>query len=170
MIELKSKFDIIAEYYQEHLDELKAFVIKRIGYSEDAEDIVQNIFVRLLSSDKMITITTMPCLVYTIARNLIYDYWRRHHSQDEYIHYFNSGNGINDESQSVYSVTEVRELLERGIAHLSTKKRNIYKMSIYEGLKVSEISQTLGENYKSVENYLGAARKEVREYMNRMLA
>ncbi len=43
-------------------------------------------------------------------------------------------------------------------------------MCIYDGMKVSEISKTLGENYKRVENYLGAARKEVRQYVDKMLA
>jgi len=35
---------------------------------------------------------------------------------------------------------------------------------------VREISERLHMNYKSVENRLGAARKEVRQYMQRMLA
>ena len=32
-------------------------------------------------------------------------------------------------------------------------------------MKVSEISQTLGEDYKRVENQLGHARKVVRQYL-----
>ena len=36
----QSEFDIIADYYTEHFDELKAFVAKRILYADGAEDIV----------------------------------------------------------------------------------------------------------------------------------
>ncbi|HRM91719.1 MAG TPA: RNA polymerase sigma factor [Thomasclavelia ramosa] len=171
MKERETKFDIIAEYYQSHYVELIAFVGKRIDYTDEVEDIVQNIFVRLLLSDKMISEITLPCLVYTVARNLIYDFWRHHRLINEYEHYFKSTTSCgNNDTLSIYSANEINQILEKGIALLSDKKRHIYKMCIYDGMKVSEISKTLGENYKRVENYLGAARKEVRQYVDKMLA
>ncbi len=167
-------FSIVAEYYSRHCEELKAFVVKRIQNVETSEDIVQNVFLRLMSSDKMITPVTLPCLVYTVARNLIYDYWRHYSYIDRYEHYIKGtmgGNACSDDNpQSVYSAMEMNELLERGIARLSERKQNIYRMNIYEGMQVSEISQMLNMNYKSVENRLGDARREVRQYMRRALA
>ena len=38
-----------------HRDELLAFVSSRLNSSMEAEDIVQNVFLRLLTTDKMIT-------------------------------------------------------------------------------------------------------------------
>jgi RNA polymerase sigma-70 factor (ECF subfamily) len=38
-------------------------------------------------------------------------------------------------------------------------------MHIYGGMKVGEISQTLGEGYKSVEHRLGVARKALRSFL-----
>lgn len=167
----QSEFDIIADYYTEHFDELKAFVAKRILYADGAEDIVQNVFLRLLSSDKMITPITMPSLVYTVARNLIYDYWRHRRSVEEYEHYLAvSPNGGHNDVYSVYSANEINEILERGISRLTDKQRVVYRMNIYDGLKVSEISDRLNMNYKNVENRLGSARKEIRHFMERMLA
>lgn len=168
---LKPDFTVIADFYTGHYDEIVAFVCSRILDYDEAEDIVQNIFVRLLNTDKMITPVTLPNLIYTIARNMIYDYWRHRKSVDEYEHYIacrmtqEKGN-----SMSVYSINEIAELLERGIARLADKQQVIYKMSIYGGLKISEISDTLNINYKSAENRLGLARKEIRRYMARMLA
>ena len=65
--------NLIETYYTDHRDELLAFVSSRLGGSEESEDIVQNVFLRLLTSDKMITAITLPALVYTMARNLITD-------------------------------------------------------------------------------------------------
>ena len=45
----------------------------------DGREGFQNIFLRLLQMDKMISSVTLPCLVYTVARNLICDYWRHRH-------------------------------------------------------------------------------------------
>jgi len=171
MENLKPDFTVIADFYTEHYDEIVAFVAGRVLCADDAEDIVQNVFVRLLCTNRMITPVTLSNLVYTIARNLIYDYWRHRKSVDEYEHYIayrmsrDKAGGM-----SVYSVNEIAELLERGIARLADKQRVVYRMSIYGGLKISEISDTLNINYKSAENRLGLARKEIRRYMARMLA
>lgn len=171
MEELQRKKTIIADYYTAHYDELFGFVNKQVKNTDDAEDIVQNVFFRLLNTNKMISIITLPCLVYTIARNMIYDHWRRHRIYDEYEHYLSSFNNNNEiDVASVYSVVEITEILERGIARLADNQRQIYRMNIYEGLPVSTISKALNLNYKSVEHRLGAARKEVRQYVVRMLA
>ncbi|MBP6527113.1 MAG: RNA polymerase, partial [Prevotella sp.] len=56
------------------------------------------------------------------------------------------------------------------ITSLSEHQQKIYRLNIYSGMKVSEISKTLDMNYKSVEHRLGSARKEVREYIRKALA
>lgn len=169
----KSKSDLIADYYSQHYDEVRAFVRSRLQYSDDSEDIVQNIFLRLMQMDKMITSVTLPCLVYTVARNLICDYWRHRQYVEEYEHYLTkeafSGTMVVS-SESVYSVQEIDQLLERGIARLCEKQRKVYRMNVLEGLQVSEIAVKLDINYKNAEKRLGMARKEVRKYMRRMLA
>ena len=71
---------LITNYYMTHRDELLAFVSSRLNSSMEAEDIVQNVFLRLLTTDKMITAVTLPALVYTMRRNLMADYYRRHTS------------------------------------------------------------------------------------------
>jgi len=167
----ETNLNIIADYYKTHHEEILGFVAKRLQYTEFAEDIVQDIFVRLLRSDKMITPVTLPCLVYTIARNLIYDFWRHRKFVEEYEHYIQKRTASNDaDALSVYGAAEITEILERGIARLNDKQRVIYRMNVYEGKQVSEISEALQQNYKSVENRLGTARKEIRRYMKRMLA
>ena len=152
---------LITEYYISHRDELLAFVSSRLGGSDFAEDIVQNVFLKLLTTEKMISEVTLPSLVYTVARNLITDYYRRHTNYEEYEHYIKS-QGLSSQ-ESVFSVREITERLERGLARLPENCREIYRMHIYGGMKVSEISQELGEGYKSVEHRLGFARKAMRQ-------
>ena len=45
--------NLIEKYYMDHRDELLAFVSSRLGGSEESEDVVQNVFLRLLTSKKM---------------------------------------------------------------------------------------------------------------------
>ena len=62
----EKNYSLIANYYITHREELLAYVSSRLSGNSVAEDIVQNVFLRLLTSDKMITETTLPALVYTV--------------------------------------------------------------------------------------------------------
>lgn len=156
---------LITNYYITHRDELLAFASSRLGDSRLAEDIVQDVFLRLLSTDKMITEVTLPALVYTITRNLINDYYRRHTNYEQYEHYIKGVCSEVTTMESVFSAFEIMERLERGLVRLPENCREIYRLHIYGGMKVGEISRELGEGYKSVEHRLGTARKVMREYL-----
>ena len=157
--------NLIETYYRNHRDELLAFVSSRLGGAVEAEDIVQNVFLRLLTTDKMITEITLPALTYTIARNLISDYYRRRNTYEEFEHCIKRSSDDYSSMESVISAKELTELLERGLARIPENFREIYRMHIYGGMKVGEISQTLGEGYKSVEHRLGVARKALRSFL-----
>lgn len=159
---------IITNYYITHRDELLAYVSSRLGQSVEAEDIVQNVFLRLLTSDKMITEITLPALVYTTARHLIADFYRRRTHYETYEHYLKNTDSIDESAESILSIREITEQLERGLARVPENCREIYRLHIYGGMKVAEISQCLGEGYKSVEHRLGTARKLVRQQLRRI--
>ena len=156
---------ILTNYYVTHRDELLAYVSSRLGHSAEAEDLVQNVFLRLLTSDKMITEITLPALVYTTARNLIADFYRRRTLFETYEHYLKNTDSIDESAESVLSIRDITEQLERGLARVPENCREIYRLHIYGGMKVAEISQCLGEGYKSVEHRLGTARKLVRQQL-----
>ena len=155
----------ITNYYINHRDELLGFVSSRISDSEEAEDIVQNVFLRLLLSYQLITEKTLPALVYAVMRSLISDYFRRHTHFERYEHYIKNTCSEETSMESVFSAKEIMERLERGIARLPENSREIYRLHIYGGLKVSEISKQMGEDYKRVEHCLGKARHAMRDYL-----
>ncbi len=168
-----SKSSIIADYYSAHYDELLSYVASRLQYAPDTEDVLQNVFLRLLQSDRMITPITLPCLVYTVAKNLIIDYWRRKSCREEYEHFVRTSDWLGkqvESAESVYSVHEVQAMLEKGIARLGETQSRVLRLNLYEGMQVSEIATCLDINYKKAEYNLGSARKEVRRYMKQILA
>ena len=164
-----NNLQIIEYYYQNHQAELLAFVSSRLGGLEEAEDIVQDVFLRLLQNSNPIMETTLQALAYTIARNLITDYYRRkqwamkHGMQP--IDCRQQAVTADDEAARPLSIKEITEFLERGLLRVPEKCRELYRMHIYDGMQVSDISKQTGENYKSVEYRLGIARKEIRKYL-----
>ena len=57
---------------------LKAFIKTKVSSSEDAEDILQNIFVKIHNNlDKLTTVNNIEQWVYRVTRNAIIDYYRK---------------------------------------------------------------------------------------------
>ncbi len=158
--------EIISQYYEAHRHELLNFVNSRVREAGSAEDIVQEVFLRLLSGCRPLSPVTLPSLVYTVARNLIADYYRRHRQWTQFEHVVrNEGCVTTDSPESIFSAEQIKERMEQRLALLPESCREVYRLHIYDGMRVSEISQTLGQGYKQVEHRLGQARREIRNYL-----
>ena len=160
-----NKNQLISNYYSLHRDELLAYASTRLGDHDEAEDLVQNSFLRILTTDKMLTEQTLPALVFTVCRNLVNDYFRRRAFRHEYEHYLRGSKDGGMSMESVFYAADIVAAMERGMIRIPENCRNIYRMHILEGMRVSEISEQTGEKYKTVENRLGLARKQMRNYL-----
>ena len=156
---------LLSNYYSEHRDEMVNFIAVRIIDVDEARDMVQDIFLRLLRGQQLITPQTLPCLVYTMARHSVADYFRRRRVYEEYEHYIVNSTDSIGEMESLINARQLMERMERSLARLPKACCEIYRLHVYDGMKVSEISEQLNEGYKSVENRLGAARKAIRQYL-----
>lgn len=164
-----NNYQIIADYCARHRNELLRFVALRVGDNDVAEDMVQDIFLRLLQSDKLITVTTLPALVFTMARNMVSDWFRRRRVFEEYEHYI-IGTGVSQESMdSVISAHELTERMERTLARLAPECREAYRLHIYGGMQVSQIAEETHQPYRAVEYRIGLARRAVRQSLRKVI-
>lgn len=160
---------LIGTYYQLHYDDILQSVTRAVKNHDEAKDIVQAAFIRLMTSKKLISEITMPAFTYRIIQNLLFDRWR--HLQYVNIHQkyvVDIINNMNYETESLYSCSNVEQVLEQGIAILPKRSAAIFRMNVNEDRPVSEISRILNMNYKTVGNLLYQSRKEVREYLIRV--
>ena len=162
---------LLSNYYSMHRDELVSFIAVRTVDAIEAEDIVQDIFLRLLRGQHLITPQTLPSLLHTMARHAVCDYYRRRHVHEEYEHYIQTSDfscqTSDDSVESVFSAQQLMERMERSLARLPKSCCEIYRLHIYDGMKVSDIAQELSLPYKQVENRLGQARKAVRQQLRK---
>ena len=155
---------LISNYYAAHRDELLSFIAVRITNAVEAEDLVQDIFLRLLRDHHLITPDTLPALIYTMARHAVSDYYRRRRIYEEYEHYIKRSD-CTSEIESLISARQLMERMERSLARLPQACCEIYRLHIYDGMKVRDIARELSLPYKQVENRLGQARKAVRQQL-----
>ena len=167
----------IEDYYRQHYTELLTFLSSRIGDAAEAEDMVQEVFLRLLSLRQPIMETALPALTYTIARRMLIDYYRRRAFRQEMmvttlndpLSSLNSQPSTLNSPASLLSVREITEQMERSLARLPEGCGRVYRLHIYGGMSVGKIAQELHENYKSVEYRLGIARKEIRKHLKQIV-
>ena len=164
-----NNYKVIEDYYRAHRGELVAFVSARLHDLADADDIVQETFLRLLTGACLISEVTLPNLTYTLCRNMVADWYRRHSVRQDAEHELTSNAGNGDSAETLLSMHEMHEQLERGLARLSEDCRELYRMHIYGGMPVRDICQQTGQPYKSVEYRLGLARKQVRNYLRHVI-
>ena len=161
--------ELLADYYSQHRDEIVGFVAVRVGDADVAQDVVQDVFFRLLCSDRLISPTTLPALVFTMVRNAVTDWFRRRRIREEYEHYIIGTGDDSDSMESVISVRELMERMEHTLARLAPEFREVYHLHIYGGMQVRQIAEETHQPYRAVEYRLGQARKEVRRQLRQCM-
>jgi len=160
-----SNQEIIEQYYRQHRDELLLFVGSRLGAGngELAEDMVQEVFLRLLLGQRPIAAETIGSLATTMARNMVADHFRHLYYQRAYEAHtrFAQAAGYEETEPIVYA-RDLQRRIDRCLTRLPQMCAEVYRLHLYEGMRVSDISQVLQQDYKAVEYRLGQARREVR--------
>ena len=119
------------------------------------EDLVQDVFLKLWQERKSIDIRTSVRAYLLIAtRNRCLNFLRRKELERTYEQ--EVINGLREESsdEELYSLTELREMIDRSIAALPEKYRVVFEMSRYDGLTYREIADKQGIAVKTVELYM----------------
>ena len=150
----------VGQLIVENRPKLKAFIRKRVANSEDAEDILQDVFYQFVKTveDSMNPIEQVSAWLYRVARNLLIN--RRVKKREVEMPVYRSDDSddevLSDFSEVLVSVepsptpeTEyLRSLfwveLENALAELPPEQREIFELTELDGIPVKEISQTTG--------------------------
>ena len=159
---------IIERYYCLHRGELLGFLSNRLGAVDAvlAEDMVQDLFLRLLSDDRrLISEATLGSLVYTMAHHLLIDHYRRRAYQRAYESHALAVLPDDYRPEPAIFARDTVAHVEHRLQRLPQATADIYRLHLYDGLKTAEIAHHLHIDYKAVEYRLGQARREVRRLL-----
>ena len=78
---------LIADSYTSYHRSVYLYICYRINNKEEAEDTAQDVFLRLMDYKQMLRPDTIKFFIYTISRNLVNDYLRRHYKKQEITSY-----------------------------------------------------------------------------------
>lgn len=159
-----NKSKAIANAYIEMRAQLLAIFRQVCMPEADCEDMVQEVFVRLLGIETLQT-ETVNAIAATIAFRLRIDYLRRRAFMRRL--YKDAPRAeIYEQAAISYNTCELRELIsieQNAIAQLRPENQRIYRLSRFQDKTYDEIADIMSMSYRSVESRLYRSRMFVRE-------
>ncbi|MGI9551540.1 MAG: RNA polymerase sigma factor [Aurantibacter sp.] len=148
MLKVKSgDLDKLGLLYERHKRRLFGFFYNMSGNASLSEDLVQNVFVRMLKYKHTFTGEgSFAAWMFRTARNVNHDHYRKHKRK----------NTLNDLTSIEYKLEDAADLnvamdrkdevsqLNRAMQKLPREKREILILSKYKEIKYSEIGEILG--------------------------
>lgn len=167
---LQSSDDLVTLSFNEYHVYIHNYIASKINSRYDAEDLAQDVFVRLLDYKLMLRPETVKSFLFTIAHNLVIDYLRRQTKKQEVsANYYESMPAFTREVESNLYAKELTKLEITKLKTFSPQRKNVYSLFRYEDLSVTEISEQLSLSVRTVENHLYAGRKIIRNYIRKCI-
>ena len=136
------------------------------GYSKEiAQDLTQDVFVRLMDYKQMLRPDTVKYFLFTIARNLVTDYIRRYYKKqeiDSYLYDF-TVTSSNDTEEKIIA-DDLMAMERTRLAAMPEQRRLIYTLNRFEDKSSPEIASELELSCRTVENHLFLGRRDMRDF------
>lgn len=157
--------------FEQYYVALCQFARRYIDDQETREDIVQDVFFTIWEKRKTIspTISARNYLV-TCVRNLCLNYLRDQGYKQDYETNIQKRIPAYVENQDdIYTLQELRELLDKTLAKLPPEYRLAFEMNRFENKSIEEIAEIMGVSDRTVKRYKSRAieilKEELKDYL-----
>ena len=153
--------------YQEAIERYRQRVFSFAYYSlrtrEDAEDITQDVFIKLWQHWRKIDHDRLGAWLMRVAHNAVVDHVRRQKNAPQNVDQQEVLENTPAAQRDELETEEFQRQLEMSIAELKEPQRSILIMRDVQGLSYQEVEQTLNLSQSQVKVYLHRARRKLRE-------
>lgn len=157
--------------FEQYYVALCQFARRYIDDQETREDIVQDVFFTIWEKRKTIspTISARNYLV-TCVRNLCLNYLRdQGYKQDYETNTQKRIPAYVENQDDIYTLQELRELLNKTLAKLPPEYRLAFEMNRFENKSIEEIAEIMGVSDRTVKRYKSRAieilKEELKDYL-----
>lgn len=146
-------------YYDKLIHVAKNYLV----HKEDAEEIVQDVFLKLWSKKEILQVSNIHGYLFTMTKNGCLDKIRgdkvkRRYQEESFQVKSNLQNAfLRDEAASLLIENELQKKILKSVNLLPERCRQVFLKSRIDGLKNSEIAEELGIAQKTVENHMSKA-------------
>ena len=159
LLNLLKKGDVIAfdNIYEMYSKRLYGFVLRYVKLKEDAEGIVQEVFIKIWETRNKIDIySSFDSFIFTIAYNTTINLLRKRVNEHKYHDRIKSMQQITGADQIIDEIyiKEINTQLQLLLDKLTPRQKEIFQLSRDEGLTHEEIAKKLNISVNTVKNHL----------------
>lgn len=143
---------------------LKSYINRRVHNEQDAEDILQTVFLKLLSNlQNLKDIKKIYSWVYTITKNAIFDYYK---SQKQELNIDDYEEDIHFEPQEESSVNkEIEQCIKIMIQHLPEKYKEAIILTEFQNISQKELAIRMGISVPGAKSRVQRARHYLKDML-----
>jgi RNA polymerase sigma-70 factor (ECF subfamily) len=154
--------------FDEYYNYIRNYLYYLSGDIEIAEDLAQDVFMKLWENRDTVNDTTVKPLLFKIAKNLFLNLHKRKNLDIKFIN--SRMESIENESpQYILEFKEFDERLQRAISNLPDQCRTFFLLNRIDDLKYQEIAKSFGISVKAVEKQISKALKLLRDQFEQKL-
>lgn len=143
---------------------LNAYAFRFVRDLSTAENIIQDVFLKLWKNRREIVITTsLEHYLFRSVRNHCLNFLDKAKVRAEYLKMQMQLENGNEDYSAFYPETGLLDKIESAINALPEKRQAIFRMAREDGLKYREIAEQLNLSIKTVETQMSLALKQLRE-------
>lgn len=157
----KEELSWFRSIFDQYYESIRSFAYYKTGDVDLADDIVQEVFLKIWTNRKDVKDDTVKSLLYTIASNII----KNHYKHQKVVFNFQKNdqpNEISDETDSNIRQEELNRKLQDALAEIPEKSREVFLMNRIEGLTYADIADRLGLSVKAIEKRMSEALSIIR--------
>lgn len=154
---------VFERVFKEHFKNLHAYACSILKDSDDAEEMVQNVFYKLWEKkEKISELQSVPAYLYRSVYNECMNFVKHEKVKTAYEAHAVHHGDIASDAQDTARAKELERRLSEAMNSLPEQCRTIFQMSRFEEMKYREIADKLGLSVKTIENQMGKALKIMR--------
>ncbi|MDR2533570.1 MAG: RNA polymerase sigma-70 factor [Tannerellaceae bacterium] len=154
--------------FSQYFSKVKRFLAGFLDHSGDAEDLAQDVFVKLWESRSLLPcIDNLNAYIYSMSRNILYDHLKR--SGRIKYHFTDSMPDVAD-INALYDLLFAGDLekhLDRIIESMPSQRKTVFTLSRKDGLSNDEIAACLQISRRTVETHISAALSDIRKVIGK---
>lgn len=167
----RGSYEAFDTLYDMYADSLYGFALLHTKSSVQAEDIVQETFLKLWNMRASLSVEgSFKSMLFTIAKNHVIDVFRQQINRpdfEDYIRFCEDEHLLDNTSVEKIYYDDFIDKLAIAKQKLTPAQRNIFEMSREEGMSNAEIAVLSDISEQTVKNHLSAALKILREELRK---
>jgi len=157
------------EIFRRYKEKIYYFAIRYYNSAEDAENVVQDVFVKLWDErDRVKEDLSLNNYIYTIAKNHLFNIQRKKINEKAYRDYIvgHLVQNPNLENELIYA--DLKAEIDKIIAELPAQRKKVFIMVNMEGLSNKEVALKLNLSIRTIEVHKSLALQTIRKALKKI--